>query len=610
MVLVAALLLAFPAAQAAEVTLSPVTRFGHRIDRGPGQTNFPSNLDIDQNTGEVYVKDLLNNRVQRFDADGRYLSEFPCNRSLGLAWDEVRGVLWVAARYDDKVRKYDQSGNLLLAFGGGAGGALDYPQDVAVHPTTQELYVLDTNNTRVVVFDGDGVYQREFSGDWQKTFGIEFAPDGSFLVISESGARSLLKYDPDGTLLARWDRAGSGPGQWRWPRDIAVAPDGNIYVADTDNERAQIIDSDGIFIDWVLGPNTRQSGEFHPRAIALNESTGDVYAAAAYSHRIDRFDRDGRYISSFGERSRTGPKFSLIKGVAVDPRSGDIFVSDWLDHRIKRFTHDGRYTGEFDLWIDRQTDLSGNALPLSFPHDPTTRMWIIKEDQGFPSNLAIDAEGNIWVTRGSMHYDDDPRAQADWLVRRFTPQGEFLSGFGHPDFPRNATVRSVVPDPDGAHVYVANSGGDALMKFTTTGDLVWTTTDLGGDLGSLDYPVGIALDPVGGRIYVTDVNNDRVVVLSRSGVGLAEMGAGELNLNDFSNLAWDPHGYVFVADTSNGRVVVYDADGTLVTQAGGPGFGGFGAWTGFTSLTVAGDRLYVGDTAGYEVEVWRIKHGD
>ena len=592
--------------------------FGKRIDTREGRTNYPSNLAVDQDTGDVYVMDLYFNRIHRFDKDGNFISMFTSNRSLGLAYSTFDDSLWVAAWKADEIRKFDQDGNLLLTLGGTAGtgpGEFDFPHDVAVHPTTGEIYVLDTDNARVQILDQDGNYLREWplGGNPQQPFGIEIDPTGSWCAISNSGNREVLKYTVDGTLLASWWRPGSAPGEFRWPRDIAIDADGDILVADTDNERAQRLDSDGNFLAWVLGPNDRENGEFHPRAIEVHRASGMVYAAAAYAHRVDRIDADGNYIDSFGMRTRSGPVFNLIKGIAIAPGSGEVYVSDWLDHRIKRFDREGRYLGQFDAWIEEQTYLDGTPIPESFPNDPTTRMWVVKEDQAFPAGITIDQEGKVWMIRGSMHYEDDPRLQADWLVRRWTETGEFISGFGHEDFPRTSKVRDLTVDSVNERLYVVNSDAHLLMKFDYDGNLIWKVGGLGSTPGKMNYPTGVALDLDQGRVYVCDAGNDQIHVFSTAGEYLFRFGSpgtgdGQLRISDFSHMAFDPKGYLFVADTGNNRVAVFDRNGNWVTSMGEPGYGGNGKYAGFTALAVQDGLLYVGDNAGYEIEVYQIRY--
>ncbi len=597
---------------------------GRRSGYEDNKLNYPSNLTVDQDTGDVYVMDLLFNRVQRFDSEGNHLATWSCPRTLGLEWDPHLNVIWAAGWVDDNIRKYALDGTLLATYGSSGTGPLefDFPHDIAVHPINGNIYVLDDDNERVQIMTPDGVYIDEFEVvDEFQPFGIEIDPTGEWLIVTNSGAREVHKYSTDGVLIEMWDEASSEPGGFRWPRDTTIDAEGHVFIADTDNERVQMLDSDGNWMAFVIGPSNRVDGSFHPRAVSVNRSTRDLYVTPAYAQRVDRFvwnETTGVYdfVRSFGVRDRVGPEFNQIKGVNVDPRSGDIFVSDWMDHRVKRFDQHGRFLGQFDYWITHQTTLDGAVIDQeAWAADPTLQHWIVRENEAFPSGADVDDEGNFWALRGSMHYDDDPRTQADWLVRRFTPQGEFIQGFGHTDFPRNAKMRDIKVDSASQMVYVANSDNHALMKFDWDGNLIWTRNTRGSGAGQLNYPTGLALDVPNNRIFVAEAGNDRISVFDLDGTFLRSFssfgtGDGQVKLADFSHITLDEHGILWVADTGNNRISAFNADGTWLNSWGEYGFGGYLRYSGVTALDVHDGRLFVGDNAGYHLEVFQIRYPD
>lgn len=604
-----------PAAFAGDMWFEHVQSFGERIDNGPGATNYPSGVTVDVNTGHIYVMDLLNSRIQKFDRDGTPLLQWPCRQGLGITVDPETGSIYAAMWTTNQVIRYSPSGEVELTLGtkkrSAEEGDFDRPHDVSVDPRNGDLYVLDTFNKRIQVFNRKGEFQRAWKFDAHQPFGISVHPKGEFLVVANTANRELIKMSLDGEILERWKRKGSKPGMFRWPRNVAVDADGFIYVADTDNERAQKLTSDGEFVQFIQGPNGRE-GSFHPRAIEVDWKSGEVFAAAAYANRIDHFDKSGKHQKSFGEHKKDGPVFNTMKDILIHP-NGDIYVSDWMDHRVRRFSASGEYKGIFDIWIPEQTNMDGLPFPPDFATNPATGMWIAKEDQGFPGSMDVDSKGNIWLIRGSMHYDDDPRKQADWLVRSFTPEGEFVSGFGHRDFPRNARMRGIAVDGTNDTIYVANTFGNRVMKFQADGTAVWSVGSKGSGSGQFDFPTGIDVDPKNQHVYVVDSKNNRVVKMDMNGKVLTtwgEKGAGEgqFNFAGFSTVAWDPKGYVFVADTHNHRVQVFKPDGTFVTQYGEKGFGKEGRYNGFGYLRVHDGKLYVSDNAGYEVEIYTIHY--
>lgn len=602
-------------ATAHALSVEKAFKLGKRIGHGGGATNYPSGVALDPETGDVFVMDLLHNKVQRFSADGVYKNEWFSRQGLGIAVDPGTHDLWVALWTKHQVHRYSPDGELKQTLGTGKKGTgegeFNRPHDVSVDPTTGDLYVLDTENKRVQVFGRDGTFKRAFEGPFIQPFGIAVHPKGEWLVIANTANRELIKMSLAGEVLARWKRLGSQPGEFRWPRNVSVDAEGHIYVADTDNERAQELDADGEFVRFIQGPNDREHGSFHPRSIEVHPTSGIVYATASYASRVDRFDADGAYEKSFGQHDKDGPFFNVAKDVAVNPVSGDIFVSDWMDHRIKVFSGTGEYKYDLDGWVEPQTDHEGNALSAEWRADPVNGMWASKEHQAFPGALEFDADGLMWWNRGSMHYDDDPRPQADWVVRRMTAKGALKKGFGHEDFPRNARMRGLTVDRATEHVYIANSYVNSVMKFTFEGELVWQVGAKGAGEGQFDFPVGISVDPTTHDLLVVDARNQRVVRLGADGAWKGSFGEkgtepGQFKFSDFSQLAVDATGTIWLADSMNHRVQAVDPAGKPIFQLGEQGFGGWGRYSGISGVHVEGDRLYVVDNGGHEVEVWDI----
>ncbi len=601
-------------AHAAELSFEFESSFGERIERAAGSTNYPSGVTMDPATGDIYVTDLLFNRIQRFDKNGSPIAMWDSRQPLGLAWDPLDGGVWAAIWKKHKIIKYDPNGKVLIEFGkkGSGPGEFDQPHDVSVDPRNGDLYVMDTMNKRVQVFDKAGKYKREFAGEFIQPFGIAVHPEGRFLVVANTANREVMKFSLEGELLAAWPRRGSGEGEFRWPRNVSVDKNGNIYVADTDNERLQKLDSEGNFTQFIIGPNGRE-GSFHPRAVEVSPDGATILAAAAYAQRIDRFNGKGELQGSFGQHKRDAGVFNVLRDVVVHP-NGDIYASDWMDHRIRRFSGSGDYKAAYDLWVPIQTDMEGKPLPPGYTTNPTTSMWIAKEDQGFPGAIDHDADGNIWVIRGSMHYDDDPRLQADWLVRAFDPDGKFVKGFGYKDFPRNARMRGIAVERKTGHVYIANTYANQIHKFTLDGVPVWTVGTKGAGPAQLSSPGGMDIDRRNGELYVIDAGNHRVKVLSPEDGSVLRTwgekgtGDGQFKLHEFSSLAVDEKGYVFVVDTLNNRIQVFDTAGKFITKFGEKGFGGTGRYTSPNCVEVRKGKLYVADSSGHEIEIYKINY--
>jgi len=185
----------------------------------------PGGIAVDP-SGDIYVADIGNKRIQKFNSKGKLL------------------VAWHLPEFDTR-RSQPQSG--IPDF----GTRRFQPQNgIAVDPRiaqpVRSVYVVDTANCRV------------------------------------------LNFDSSGGLLAKWGSPGDADGQFRHPHGVAVDLSGNVYVADTGNNRVQKFNSDGAFLaKW--GSGGLEDGQFiGPVGIAV-DSHGNVYVADAQNHRVQKF---------------------------------------------------------------------------------------------------------------------------------------------------------------------------------------------------------------------------------------------------------------------------------------------------------------------------------
>jgi predicted membrane-bound mannosyltransferase/sugar lactone lactonase YvrE len=286
--------------------------------------------------------------------------------------------------------------------------------------------------------------------------------------------------------------AGTNPGQLNRPRDLAVAPDGSIYVADTDNHRIQHLAADGTplqvwgtFADIAQG--TAPGGTFNqPWGIAVGQD-GSVYVADTWNYRIQKFTSDGQFVKMWGTNGQgeTPEAFWGPRDVAVDANN-HVFVTDTGNKRVVEFDSEGNFItqfgqagmdpGQFDepvgLTIDSQgrvyvvdtwnqriqvftPDQSGNYQP--------TKTWDVAAWYGKSLDnkpyIAVDDKGHVFAT--------DPEG---YRVLEFTDQGEFVmywgdAGTGSDSF---GLAGSVAVDPKGG-VWVSDAGNSRLMHFTLPG---------------------------------------------------------------------------------------------------------------------------------------------
>jgi sugar lactone lactonase YvrE len=279
----------------------------------PGQFSYAHHLGISP-SGEVYVGDLLNHRVQRFDQDGVFIGSW--SRSgvdgVGVAPD---GTVYVVG--DDMVTRHAPAGALLGSWGGtGSGpGQFQFATDVVVD-TPGFVYVADTSNHRIQKFTAEGGYVTswgtEGSGDGQFLFGWGVAIDPSgHVVVADSRAHRIQVFTPEGVFVRAWGVSGSGDGQFESPGKPAFDSAGNVVVPDGGNSRLQVYTPLGAFLCTWGSEGNGPEQLFHPTAVV---GARDVFFVMDKdNHRIVRLASTPTAVH---ERNWTGLKTLFRAGAA------------------------------------------------------------------------------------------------------------------------------------------------------------------------------------------------------------------------------------------------------------------------------------------------------
>ena len=180
------------------------------------------------------------------------------------------------------------------------------------------------------------------SGEFQHPRGVAVDAAGN-VYVADSGNNRVQKFTSTGTYLTQWGTYGSGNGQFGHPEGVAVDGDGNVYVTEDENSRVQKFTSTGIFLTrwgtWGKG-NGQVDG---PHGVAVDE-VGNVYVADTYNHRVQMFTSSGVYLTQWGTFGDDEGEFRSPDGLAVDAR-GNVYVTDHSNDWVNRFgrpSPDGR----------------------------------------------------------------------------------------------------------------------------------------------------------------------------------------------------------------------------------------------------------------------------
>jgi tripartite motif-containing protein 71 len=558
---------------------------------GDGQLKSPSDVAVDA-AGNVYVADRLNNRVQKFDASGKFLSKFGAlgsgngqlNQPAALAIDSA-GNIWVAEKGNSRIQKFNSKGEYLAKFGSKGSGngqfASGGPEGVAVD-SKGNVWVSDTYNGR------------------------------------------LQKFNSAGEFLKAVSSKGSGLGQLGEPTGLDVAPDGKVWVADWQNNRVAVFNEAGEFV-FQFGVQGAGNGAFsHPDEVEI-DANGAVWVGDQGNHRVQQFNQGAEYVAQFGSYGSTEGKFNFAYplGIATDSK-GSLWVADVNNHRIQRwrvpipkptyasfFGANGSGDGQLSMPADVAVDLQGNLWVADKnnnriqKYDPSGKFIAKYGSQGsgdgqfnHPSSIAVDRDGNILVADTDNH-----------RIQKLDTGGQFLAKFGTQGSGNGQLNKpeEVVADAKG-DVYVADALNGRVQRFDSEGKFLALI-----DSGQLYEPTGLDVDAAG-NLWVADWQKHRISIFDSEGEfkgSFGSEGSGNGQFKRPDGIEIDNQGNVWVGDLGNNRIQRFDLAGNYVGQFGSYGAGAgqfvFKLLSGYFPMGIAADRegrLWVVDPFNNRVQQW------
>jgi YD repeat-containing protein len=335
-----------------------VTQFGAK-GSGAGQFSFsyPAGLIISAR-GQFWIADTQNNRVQRWSipnyvpsyalaAEGSFGTAGTGDGQFNLPADlavDAKNNLWVVDSNNNRLEKFNEAGAYVSKFGslGSANGKLNHPSAVAMD-AVGNLWVADPGNRRVQKFTEAGAYVSKFgtAGTGNGQFGtviegLAITPDGNIWVADTNNNR-LQVFNAKGEFIKVVGAAGSGPGQLQAPRGLAVDRSGNVWVADSGNNRLEQFGPDGAYVGQ-FGTEGAGNGQFKGPSSVDIDRNGIVWVMDTANNRVQTFDEGGGFISSFGSSGSGSGQFSFNhpSGITSDP-SGRTWITDSGNSRIQKW---------------------------------------------------------------------------------------------------------------------------------------------------------------------------------------------------------------------------------------------------------------------------------
>ncbi len=232
------------------------------------------------------------------------------------------------------------------------------------------LFVADAKLHHVLVFNPKHEQEAAFGAEvLVRPGGVAIDRENRFLYVADTGNDVVDVFDADNFKLLRQIGKPSrkhdqtDPGTFSLPEGVAVDRDGNVYVTDTFNDRVEIFDADGEFIS-TFGKNGDGPADFErPKGIAV-DCDGHIWVVDAAQNLVKVFNQQGRLLIYFGGQGYYPGQFMGPWGIAID-QSNRVIVSETFPGRVQVFRYITDARGRRREGAPRSREQKPAAAPAS-----------------------------------------------------------------------------------------------------------------------------------------------------------------------------------------------------------------------------------------------------
>jgi DNA-binding beta-propeller fold protein YncE len=553
--------------------------------------NAYGGLTYESSTNELFVSDSYNARVLVFDLSsgitsgmaasyelgqpdfntsygcdsGGVSASIMCWANGGLTYESSTNELFVSDSYNARVLVFDLSSGITSGMAasyelgqldfvsnscnssGVTANTLCYPAGLTYSSANNELFVVDSNNSRILVYDlsggiSDGMAAGQVLG--QPNF---VSSNSELFQPSEQGLSQ-----PNSTILDSINH--------------------RLFVTDSNNSRILVYD--------------------------LSSSNNIVSQNASYELGQPNFTSSGCNTGGISASTLCNP----FSGLVFDPATDYLFVADSNNGRVLVYNLSGGITngmaasyvlGEPDfVTTNYSTTQSGLDNPADLAYDSTTSRLYVSDDDA-NRVLVYDLSGGITNGMDASYVLGQPDFISSSCNNGGIANNTLCEPYGL--YFDDNTGNLYVDDTQNSRVMIYNLAGGITNDMAASFEL--GQTDFSGDncnqnasptASTLCYPFGgMAMDQAGSQLFVMDSENDRILVYNTSSLSNDEAAEGVIGQPDFTTVNWgtsqtqiaigDPqisydsvNHQLYVPDDDNNRVLVYDfAHITATTLAGG-----------------------------------------
>ncbi|MEO7173819.1 MAG: T9SS type A sorting domain-containing protein [Flavobacterium sp.] len=452
-------------------------------------------------SGVIYVTDSSNNRIRAISNTGLVTTlagsgtpgfangqgtaaQFNTPRAIAI---DLSGNIYVVDYTNNRIRKITSTGAVTTLSGTGAFGAINgtgsvatfkYPEGLGVDSAGNVFTTDVTNNTiRKITSTGDtstyaGSAIRGLENGQIGTMAMFNGPvavavtSGGITYVIDDYNSCIRKVTSNGIVSTFVGNSGPGytdglgaAAYFNNPKGMVVDAAGNIYVADTFNNRIRKVTSAGV-VTTIAGDGTAGYLDGQGTAAKFNnpygltiDASGNIYVADTKNHRIRKISTTGNVttfagyiLSGFADGASTIARFKSPQGITIDNATSILYVADTANNRIRQIATDGTvstFAGSYAGYQDEQGTAAYFYNPIG---------------------ITRDSSGNFYI--GDYYNSVIRKITSTGLVSTYAGSGlsEYNDGIGNVAsfyFPVGVTT-----DASG-NVYVADSYTQRIRKVTS-----------------------------------------------------------------------------------------------------------------------------------------------
>jgi YD repeat-containing protein len=608
------------------------------VGTGNGQFSHPWGIAINQSSGNLYISDSSNSRVEELNSKGEFIRAFGSQgtghgsfaQPAGMTIDSS-GNLWVADYGLGLVEEFSETGVFANQIGGlGSGnGQMSAPTGVAI--SNGNLYVAEKLNYRVQEFTTAGSYVNQWGIKGSGTGEFEFLelsdihtePVSGDLYVTDCVKNQVRVFNPDGGFVARFGSTGKEAGQFTCPWGLSIDESGHIYAIDQADNRVE---------KWTPTYSTNNPVPAPPAAEGNSIDTIDYHVplsggSAPYQMTTAELAKWAQTKDFPQEATAVFPPDEPMGWPATDYKRASVTYLDALARIVNTARPNGGIaTNEYNSLneltrslsaVNRATALKEGAKSAEVAeklssvkvYNPEGTQLI--ETYGPEHKIAVVGGEEGTRNRQKYSYDENEPAEEAGTHSLLT-KSEYWSETTskkvlekvetHLQYSGQKNLGWKLRKPTLETTEIKNQTKATATSYNaSTGEATETTTSVstgsplytsqfgaaGSSNGQFKAPAGAAIDSHG-NVWVADKSNNRVEELTSLGQFVAVYGSegtGALQFKAPEGIAINQsNGNVYVSDTGNNRVEVLSAEGKFVVTYG---FGVSNGETKYQTCTVS-----------------------